>query len=83
MRKTKSKAKWIIGFLAVVTLLVGAALAIGAYLKKNAAFLSETLDYDDDLFFEDDEYVDNSAQQAPKEDIIESAFEPEDDLLIR
>lgn len=91
----KSNKKWIIWLIAGVAALAGIAVAVGAYLKKHAAFLNDTLDYDDELFYEDEDYcedelhdlecMDGAPQtQAPsssKEDMIENAFNDEDDTI--
>lgn len=52
----KKNKKWIITLVAIATALVGAAVAIGAYLKKKAAAISEDLDFDADFYDEDDDF---------------------------
>lgn len=86
MRRNKEKKskKWIIGLIAVLAAITGLVVAFGAYLKKHAAFLNETLDYDDELFYEDDypedDELDGEIVSVPEEDdIIETAFDAEGD----
>ncbi len=64
--KKKSK-KWIIATLAIITAVVGVIVAIGAYLKKKAEVIGETLDYDADFYDDEDEFYDEDVQDDSPE----------------
>lgn len=88
MKKRRNK-KWIIVLIAIVTAIVGALVAVGAYLKKKASALGETLDYDADFYddeddFYDEENFDNLEQENEEEEndsdkYIEVIDEEDDD----
>ncbi len=66
----------IITLIAVITAFVGVAVTVGAYLKRKAEDISEKLDFDGDLYYEDEDYFDEEIT-AP-EDFVEQ--EDEDEL---
>ena len=51
----KNKKKSVITIVAILTAVVGVAVAVGAFLKRKAKDLGEKLDYDGSLYYEDDE----------------------------
>lgn len=71
--KSKKSFVWFFAFLAA---LVGVVVAIGTYLKKKAAVISENLDYDGEIYDEDDDYY----EDTPEDDIesIIGIAEPQD-----
>lgn len=54
----KNKKRSVIATIAVLTAVVGVIVAVGAYLKKKAVDISEKLDFDGDLYYEDEDYFD-------------------------
>ena len=68
------KKKSVIVLVAVFTTIVGAVLAVGAYLKRKARDLGDTLDYDGSIYFEDDEDAEDFGDM-PEDDTTESAGE--------
>lgn len=60
--KQKSNKKWVIALIAILTAIVGVAVAVGAYLKKKAAVIGENLDFDADFYDEDDDFYDESEE---------------------
>lgn len=77
----KSKKK-VITLVAVLTAIIGAAVAIGAFLKRNAKVIGEKLDYDGNLYYEDDTLDDYDAVPEDPADELneESSSEPVDVL---
>lgn len=74
----KGKKRSMIATLAVFTAVVGAGVAIGAFLKKRAKTIGEQLDYDGSLYYEDDDYLDeddveNNCPEEPEETAESSA----------
>lgn len=59
----KNKKRSVIAMIAVLAAVVGAAVALGAFLKKKAAKLGEQLDYDGSLYYEDDDYADEDEDE--------------------
>lgn len=55
----KNNKKTVITFVAVITAIIGVAVAVGAYLKRKAQDISEKLDFDGDLYYEDEDYYDD------------------------
>lgn len=82
MKKRKNK-KWIIVLIAVATAIVGALVAVGAYLKKKASALGETLDYDADFYDDEDDFYDeeNFDNLAEEEELdnVEEVIEEENE----
>ncbi|MFZ2537627.1 MAG: hypothetical protein WAX04_01845 [Oscillospiraceae bacterium] len=66
----RNKKRMVITIIAVATAIVGVAVAIGAYLKRKADDISEKLDFDGDLYYEDEDYFDDEIT-APEESIEE------------
>lgn len=67
----KKNKKWIIAILAIVTAIVGATVAIGAYLKKKAEVIGETLDYDADFYDDEDEFYDDDMKDDSQDELNE------------
>ncbi len=65
--------------MAIVTAIVGVAVAVGTYLKKKADAIGENLDFDDDIYCEDDDYyntdVDYNLEQEQLSEIDEEELE--------
>lgn len=81
----KSKAPVVVT-IAIITAVVGAAVAVYAYLKKKAEIIGEDLDFDADAFAEDDFYPDDMQIEDSSEIGIDdevnqptSNFQPLDD----
>ena len=66
----KNKKKSVITLIAVLTAIIGAAVAVGAFLKRKARDIGDKLDYDGSLYYEDDDFEDESP--APSEKAGES-----------
>ena len=62
----KSKKTWI-AVLAVFTAVIGAVVAVGAFLKRKAKSLGDQLDYDGDLYLEEEE-PESEDSDAPASD---------------
>ena len=79
----KKKRSWIT-VIAVFTAIVGAVVAVGAFLKKKAKTLGEQLDYEDGLYYDDeDDYEDNYSgpeSDAARDETGDEAFEEENSL---
>lgn len=77
----KKKSTWKI--IAIVTAIVGALVAIAGYLKAKSKKISDELDFDNSMFFEDDpsmEYDDEEEEEeAPAADAAPE--EPADEEL--
>lgn len=58
----KKNKKGLVAFLAILTAVVGIAVAIGAYLKKKAEAIGEDLDFDTD-FYDDDEFFESGSDE--------------------
>jgi len=56
----KKNRRGLVAFLAILTAVIGIAVAIGAYLKKKAEAIGEDLDFDAD-FYDDDEFFENGS----------------------
>lgn len=72
--------KKMITLVAVITAIIGAAVAVGTFLKRNAKSLSEKLDYDGRLYYEDDipeEYEDLSDNITDEEEDLSESFAEE------
>ena len=78
MKDGKNKKKCFVWFFALLAAIVGAAVAVGAYLKKKAEKIGENLDYDGDIYFEDDDYYDDDDSDEDGSSDSE-ASEPEAD----
>lgn len=63
----KSKKTWI-AVLAVITAIIGALVAVGAFLKRKAKALGDQLDYDGDLYLEEEENPDPEDSDVPASD---------------
>jgi hypothetical protein len=50
----KKKTSWV-KILAVLTAVIGAAVAVAGYLKKKSKKLSDELDFDNSMYFDDDD----------------------------
>lgn len=69
----KNKKRAVITFIAVLTAIVGVGVAVGAYLKRKAEDISEKLDFDGDLYYEDEDYFDDeiTAPEKPCNDDVD------------
>ena len=64
----KSARKSILTIAAIVAAVVGAAVAVGVFLKKKATTIGEQLDYDGSIYYEDDDYCqEEEAEEQPAE----------------
>lgn len=70
----KKKHSWI-KIVAVLAAVAGAAVAIFAFLKKKGKKIKEELDFDEEMYFDDDEFEDDimngDETVAPEEDADE------------
>lgn len=73
----KNKKKSVITLIAVLTAIIGAAVAVGAFLKRKARDISDKLDYDGSLYYEDDDFDDFSL--ADSDGVQESVALSEDE----
>ena len=69
------KKKSIVAIVAVLTAVIGALVAIGAYLKRKARDLGDTLDYDGSIYFEDDDAEVSEEDAAENDDTAEESAE--------
>lgn len=78
----KNKKKSIIATIAVITAIIGVVVAVGAYLKKKAEDISEKLDFDGDLYYEDDDYFDEEISSAatPNAPVADDIVEDDADV---
>ena len=66
MYMKKKKRSWIT-VIAVFTAIIGAAVAVGTFLKKKAKTIGEQLDYEDSLYYDDeDDYEDSYSSSEPE-----------------
>lgn len=90
-RMKEKKGKVIVTTIAVITAIVGAAVAVAVYLKKKAEAIGEKLDFDGNIYFEDDDdfyasddsdedasAAEDNAEEAVNEVSAESADIPEE-----
>ncbi|MEG0691787.1 MAG: hypothetical protein RR444_01770 [Oscillospiraceae bacterium] len=78
----KNRKKAIITIVAVLTAIIGVAVAVGAYLKRKAEDISEKLDYDGDLYYEDDDYYDDDITAPEKANDSFDEIEEDDESLL-
>ena len=69
----KKKSTWKI--IAVITAIVGALVAVAGYLKVKSKKLSDELDFDDSMFFEDDPTMEYDEDDAGEEEAEEEPAE--------
>lgn len=68
----RSNRKYFIALIAGITAAVGVIVAIGVYLKKKASIIGEQLDFDPDMY-DDEDYFD--AEENLEEEPVEPAAE--------
>lgn len=56
----------VIGAIAAVVAILGVVAVVYAYFKKKTDEISDKLDFDGELYYEDDDYFDASSQDASK-----------------
>ena len=65
----KCGRKSLLAIVAILAAVVGAAVAIGVFLKKKAKSIGDQLDYDGSLYYEDDDYFDEEPDSASEEPV--------------
>lgn len=75
--KTNSKKKSVVTILAILAAVVGAAVAVYTYLKKKAGDIGKQLDYDGNVYYEDDDDVEEDGLYADDAGIPDSAYADE------
>lgn len=78
-RYKKSSSKGIFKAIAICAAIAGGLVAVGIFLKRRAEMLNHDLDFDGDLYFEDDEYTDDAFENP--DSCAPSAEKAENDSL--